>query len=72
MAQASFEVSQARDELQRYLGPRYAVEQNLGVSGDSLIFVVRDRESGNIRVATFRGNVTPREPTGQPDKLQSE
>jgi hypothetical protein len=72
MAKASSEVSQAKDELQDYLGPRYLVEQCLGMSGSSVVFVVRDRESGNIRLATFRGNITPRGPTGQADKLHSQ
>ena len=65
MAKTSLEVSQARNALQHYLGPSYVVERNLGVSGASLIFVVRHRESGEIRLATFHG------PSGQPDKLQS-
>ena len=65
MVKTTFEVSQAKNELQDYLGPRYVVEMNLGVSGAGVVFVVRDRESGEIRVATLH------RPSGQTDEPQS-
>ena len=66
MAKTSSEVSEAKDELQQYLGPRYVVGRKLGVSDAGAVFVVRDRDSGAIRLATFRGCITPGGPTGQP------
>jgi hypothetical protein len=59
MAKTSSEVSEAKDELQQYLGPRYVVGRKLGVSDAGAVFVVRDRDSGAIRLATFRGCITP-------------
>jgi len=54
MARESSEISQARNELRQYLGPRFVVGRKLGMGGVGAAFLVHDRESGELRVAIFR------------------